>query len=215
MKNIRSAEAKPGFKKILLSCRQSVRDALDYVWVDTCCIDKSSSAELSEAINSMYRWYEYASICYAYLSDVGVTLDASMAGDSHHRLNGPFPDREDLRATSDELPKSETKPTVHLQSLIRGMDHSRWFSRGWTLQELLAPRRILFYSAAWDCIGSRMIFASPSVESPRSAPPIFWNLVRSEMRAWRAKCRGRLRDRQPGSKTGHTACSVSLASTWR
>jgi len=38
--------------------------------IDTCCIDKKSSAELSEAINSMYKWYEKSEKCYAYLEDV-------------------------------------------------------------------------------------------------------------------------------------------------
>ncbi|KAI0684581.1 heterokaryon incompatibility protein-domain-containing protein [Cerioporus squamosus] len=41
-----------------------------YAWVDTCCIDRTSSAELSEAINSMYEWYAQAAICYAFLEDV-------------------------------------------------------------------------------------------------------------------------------------------------
>jgi hypothetical protein len=40
------------------------------VWIDTCCIDKRSSAELSEAIDSMYRWYEAVKECYAYLCNV-------------------------------------------------------------------------------------------------------------------------------------------------
>jgi hypothetical protein len=59
-----------GWKKILGCCRESISGGLSYAWVDTCCIDKSSSAELSEAINSMYAWYRRADICYAYLSDV-------------------------------------------------------------------------------------------------------------------------------------------------
>ncbi|KAK7996661.1 cell cycle checkpoint protein RAD17 [Apiospora arundinis] len=61
---------RPGFAKIRCSCAQARRDGLRYVWVDTCCIDKSSSAELSEAINSMYQWYRRAKVCYAYLDDV-------------------------------------------------------------------------------------------------------------------------------------------------
>lgn len=44
---------------------------IEWVWIDTCCIDKRSGAELSESINSMYRWYAKAHICYAYLDDVG------------------------------------------------------------------------------------------------------------------------------------------------
>ena len=61
---------KLGFRKLEKCCAQAVKDLLNWVWIDTCCIDKSSSAELSEAINSMYSWYEKAEVCYAYLIDV-------------------------------------------------------------------------------------------------------------------------------------------------
>ncbi|KIM52916.1 hypothetical protein SCLCIDRAFT_478751 [Scleroderma citrinum Foug A] len=59
-----------GYRKILQSCEQARANGYEWLWVDTCCIDKRSSAELSEAINSMYRWYEKAKMCYAYLHDV-------------------------------------------------------------------------------------------------------------------------------------------------
>ena len=59
---------KEGYQKIMYCCRQAQRDGLKYCWVDTCSIDKSSSAELSEAINSMFRYYGDAKVCYAYLS---------------------------------------------------------------------------------------------------------------------------------------------------
>ncbi|KIK23723.1 hypothetical protein PISMIDRAFT_100002, partial [Pisolithus microcarpus 441] len=59
-----------GYQKIIESCRQAKQDGYKWLWVDTCCIDKRSSAELSEAINSMYRWYQNARLCYAYLNDV-------------------------------------------------------------------------------------------------------------------------------------------------
>jgi len=104
-----------------------------YLWIDTCCIDKSSSAELSEAINSMYRWYEESNVCYAYLEDVEEDYqDASedpvedTNNDSIKRLNG----------------KVEKK--------IR---KSRWFTRGWTLQELIAPSQISFFGKNWSCLG--------------------------------------------------------------
>lgn len=64
------ATTKAGYAKILGSCKQATLDGLKYIWIDTCCIDKSSSAELTEAINLMYRWYKNAHVCYAYLSDV-------------------------------------------------------------------------------------------------------------------------------------------------
>ncbi|KAH7309602.1 heterokaryon incompatibility protein-domain-containing protein, partial [Stachybotrys elegans] len=59
----------PSLQKIEQCCSRARTDGFDYVWIDTCCIDKSSSAELSEAINSMFRWYQHSSVCYAYLQD--------------------------------------------------------------------------------------------------------------------------------------------------
>ncbi|KAI1846421.1 hypothetical protein JX266_007626 [Neoarthrinium moseri] len=99
-----------GYEKIRLCCEQARHDQLKWVWVDTCCIDKTSTAELSESINSMFRWYQKAKVCYAYLKDV------------HH---------------------------------ISELARSRWFTRGWTLQELIAPRDLLFYSTDWTCLGSK------------------------------------------------------------
>ena len=108
-----------GYRKLENCCSQAVADGFEYVWIDTCCIDKTSSAELSEAINSMYRWYREAQVCYAYLSDVTVT----------------------------GYPSSYTKCV--------DFDQSRWFSRGWTLQELLAPSNVVFYDINWVEIGTR------------------------------------------------------------
>ncbi|KAM0142795.1 hypothetical protein ACHAO1_001033 [Botrytis cinerea] len=105
-----------GFAKIKGCCKQAGLDGWTYVWIDTCCIDKASSAELSEAINSMFQWYQKAEICYAYLSDVENRPDSS-------------------------------KP-VELES-------SDWFKRGWTLQELLAPKKLAFFDRNWDLIGSK------------------------------------------------------------
>src|SRR6201999_538027 len=64
-----------GFLKIEYACDQAIIDGLDYVWVDTCNIDKSSSAELSEAINSMFRYYQEAAVCYVYLYDLHQSKD--------------------------------------------------------------------------------------------------------------------------------------------
>ena len=100
-----------GFSKISRCCAQAVQAGFEWVWIDTCCIDKRSSAELSEAINSMYRWYWNAAICYVFFSDLA-------GGDSY------------------------------LQS-------SRWFNRGWTLQELLAPETIEFYNSDWRFLGTK------------------------------------------------------------
>jgi hypothetical protein len=65
-----TASTRAGYQKIVFTCKQARRDGLGYAWIDTCCIDKSSSSELSEAINSMFTWYKDAIVCYAYLSDV-------------------------------------------------------------------------------------------------------------------------------------------------
>jgi hypothetical protein len=71
------AKMKPGFAKINGCCRKARQDGIEYVWIDSCCIDKSSSAELSEAINIMYKWYRDSRVCYAYLEDV--TRDSCFA----------------------------------------------------------------------------------------------------------------------------------------
>jgi len=90
---------------------------LEWVWIDTCCIDKSSSAELSEAINSMFRYYQNAVKFYAYLADV--------------------PSNDNVRSADSAFV------------------YSRWFTRGWTLQELIASKRVFFYSQDWVQLGSR------------------------------------------------------------
>jgi Heterokaryon incompatibility protein (HET) len=72
---------KPGYQKVLRCCEEAARDGFSYTWVDTCCIDKTSSSELSEAINSMYRWYQQAGVCYVYLADVS-KIPAFQASDA-------------------------------------------------------------------------------------------------------------------------------------
>jgi hypothetical protein len=67
-----TGKSKAGYEKIRFCSQQTTNDSLQYFWVDTCCIDKSSSAELQEAINSMFRWYQNAAKCYVYLSDVSI-----------------------------------------------------------------------------------------------------------------------------------------------
>jgi hypothetical protein len=68
------AKEKKGFANIQACCKQALEEGIEYAWVDTCCIDKTSSTELSEAINSMFRWYAESAVCYAYLSDVYSSL---------------------------------------------------------------------------------------------------------------------------------------------
>jgi hypothetical protein len=118
---------KKGYSKIQGCCNQAVADGYEWVWIDSCCIDKSSSAELSEAINSMFRWYKGAQVCYAYLSDVKYLLD------------------EDWIPIMPGL-GLETQSTFY---------HSKWFRRGWTLQELLAPKQLVFYNKDWGHLGTK------------------------------------------------------------
>ncbi|KAH6892533.1 hypothetical protein B0T10DRAFT_438408 [Thelonectria olida] len=108
-----------GLSKMLKSTDLAARNGYRHIWIDTCCIDKTSSAELSEAINSMYRWYVEADICYAYLADV------ASAG------------------TEDPFARNST------------FRQSRWFNRGWTLQELIASRQVEFYAHDWSYLGSK------------------------------------------------------------
>jgi hypothetical protein len=102
-----------GFSKIQRCCQKAAEDGYAYCWLDVCCIDKKSSAELSEAINSMYKWYKNSNVCYAYLADL-------------------------------------TTPTVE------EFRNAKWFTRGWTLQELIAPRNLEFYAADWTEYGTKL-----------------------------------------------------------
>ncbi len=108
--------------KIREACAVARANGYRYIWIDSCCIDKTSSSELSEAINSMYEWYTYAHVCYAFLADVPATED-------HHGTDSRF-------------------------------RRSRWFTRGWTLQELIAPLHVVFLSEDWAVIGSKLSLAS-------------------------------------------------------
>ncbi|KAI0767521.1 heterokaryon incompatibility protein-domain-containing protein [Fomes fomentarius] len=103
-------------EKIRETCRVALQDGYQLVWIDSCCIDKTSSAELSEAINSMYEWYRRADICYVYLADV------------------------------DDVVSTGTSSQFRT---------SRWHRRGWTLQELIAPRHLVFLSSHWRPLGTK------------------------------------------------------------
>ena len=125
-----------GYARITSCCRLAASEGRDYAWIDTCCIDKKSSAELSEAINSMYQWYKDAEICYAYLSDVLIGSPEPQEADDVLRAATNFPNA---------LPK-------YLEDFMR---KARWFTRGWTLQELLAPSEVVFYDRNWLRIRTR------------------------------------------------------------
>ncbi|KAF5372196.1 hypothetical protein D9758_004918 [Tetrapyrgos nigripes] len=117
IQNLDVARSKAGWRKVFYACLRARRYRFDWIWIDSCCINKESSAELSEALNSMYQYYEDAAMCYVYLSDV--------SGEYHPR---------------------------NAKSNFRD---SRWFRRGWTLQELLAPEYVVFLDKGWERIGTR------------------------------------------------------------
>jgi hypothetical protein len=111
----KAASKRSGYSKILGLCKLARETDCEYFWIDTCCIGKSSSAELNESINSMFQWYKNAEACYVYLSDV--SIDGPQYADQWRS--------------------------------------SRWFTRGWTLQELLAPLTVRFYDCQWRYCGEK------------------------------------------------------------
>ncbi|KAK1727128.1 heterokaryon incompatibility protein-domain-containing protein [Colletotrichum acutatum] len=131
------SSVKAGWKKIRGACALALGDGFDWIWIDTCCIDKSSSSELSEAINSMFRWYREAEICYAYLEDVPPLRYASFIGFQDFAL---------------DLDSNHIMPIEKDQNTFLG---SRWFTRGWTLQELIAPQGVEFHATDWSFLGTR------------------------------------------------------------
>ncbi|RYO15465.1 hypothetical protein AA0111_g11677 [Alternaria arborescens] len=122
-------EKKSGDAKLDFCARQARKDGLQHFWIDTCCIDKSSSAELSESITSMFRWYKNSAQCYVYLADV--TTKKRKA--DHETHDHGMPD----------------------DTWVSAFRTSRWFTRGWTLQELLAPRVVLFFSRDEEPLGDK------------------------------------------------------------
>ncbi|KAH8803635.1 hypothetical protein F5884DRAFT_712496, partial [Xylogone sp. PMI_703] len=117
------AMKKKGFNKINMTCDIAKERGIPYAWIDTCYIDKTSGAALSDTINSMFRWYKDSSICLAYLSDVSIY-------DLERYENGE----------------------------MTAFPNSRWFTRGWTLQELIAPEIVYFYDMSWRFLGSKQTY---------------------------------------------------------
>ncbi|KIW05228.1 uncharacterized protein PV09_03766 [Verruconis gallopava] len=152
----RATKHKSGFKKIERCANEAKDHNLAWIWVDTCCIDKSSSAELSEAINSMYHYYRQASVCFAYLADVDLDSD---------RL------RPRLVSLSSGLQLSANAG----RQLIEKIRDSKWFTRGWTLQELIAPKNLFFYSSSWRFLGEKRIVARELAEITRIPPHVLKN----------------------------------------
>ncbi|KAM0326721.1 hypothetical protein ACHAQA_006594 [Verticillium albo-atrum] len=155
---------KRGLRKVLQTCERAKVDKFKYAWIDTCCIDKSSSAELSEAINSMFRWYEDSAACYIYLEDV--TLEA----------DGTF---------------------THF-------DSSNWFSRGWTLQELIAPHEAEFFDKNWNYLSNRSHLASRLAANTA----VDWRLLARSHETFDRSC-----DPLPGAQIIPDVCKVCHATS--
>jgi hypothetical protein len=85
------AKKKKGYSKIEKTCELALHDGYNYVWIDTSCIEKSSSAELSEAINSMFAWYKNSAQCFAYLADVDHDIAFAEITDPDPQYQGTFP----------------------------------------------------------------------------------------------------------------------------
>ncbi|PQE33503.1 hypothetical protein CJF32_00003387 [Rutstroemia sp. NJR-2017a WRK4] len=131
-----AGKSKSGYEKIEFCGEQAARDGLRYFWVDTCCIDKSDPAELSKAINSMFRWYRNAKKCYVYLTDVST------------------PDDDEYIHANQSM----------WEAAFRS---SRWFTRGWTLQELIAPAEVEFFSQERKLLGDKKSLEKPIYEITR------------------------------------------------
>ncbi|KAE8442492.1 hypothetical protein EG329_003273 [Mollisiaceae sp. DMI_Dod_QoI] len=109
-----STTRKRGYIKVRGMCEKARSLGFGYAWVDTCCIDRTSSTELNEAINSMFHWYRRADVCFVYLSNLS--------------------------------------PNSNIDNCL---PHCRWFTRGWCLQELIAPRVVKFFNNCWQHIGDK------------------------------------------------------------
>lgn len=133
---------KPGYEKILFCAEQAMKDGLHHFWIDTCCIDKANKAEYSHAISSMFRWYRNAARCYVYLSDVS-SISAISKETRKRKRDMPMQSSRSEPVRSG----SETPSPPQWEADLR---KSRWFTRGWTLQELLGPASIEFFSR--DCM---------------------------------------------------------------
>ncbi|THU87562.1 hypothetical protein K435DRAFT_681500, partial [Dendrothele bispora CBS 962.96] len=106
-----STRKKLGYRKIVQACKKAASEQLEYIWIDTCCIDRSNHNELTRNVKSMYSYYHNSEVCYVYLADIKVK--------------------------GSPIWKSE------------------WFQRGWTLQELVALRRLKFFGGDWGFLGNR------------------------------------------------------------
>ncbi|KAH7346350.1 heterokaryon incompatibility protein-domain-containing protein [Rhexocercosporidium sp. MPI-PUGE-AT-0058] len=134
----RKCVKRPGYLTIMKFISKAAEHDLKYAWADTCCINKESSAELSGAINSMFKYYRDAAECYVYLSDLPPSCPSSNSdGTKPSTIGGISIGAEDPR-----------------ESIFAD---SKWFTRRWMLQETIAPRTLQFFDSAWHLFGTKNV----------------------------------------------------------
>lgn len=154
--------------KVSKTCELAKSRNISLAWIDTICIDQNSSSDKSEAINAMYRYYQGAEVCFTYLSDVDGYGEA---------LKDPKPDQPD---------------TADMKALRERFSAARWFKRGWTLQELLAPPEILFFDKKWKLLGSRSELCNTIAKITRIDPQVLqdskqiWSHSIAQRMSWAA-----------------------------
>lgn len=124
------------FRKIVCACFQARKDCLQWLWVDTACIDNTSSVDVQEAVNSAYEWYQKSQICYVYLDD----LDGSCPPLSDPTIEGCGRHGEQNH---------------RIPFWAESMANCKWFTRGWTVPELIAPMRIKFFGKTWKLVATK------------------------------------------------------------
>ncbi|KAF6838836.1 ankyrin repeat-containing protein [Colletotrichum musicola] len=118
---------KEGHKKLVQACRLAREQGLEYLWCNTYCTDFIDPKEVGQSINSSFQLFRSSTICIAHLVDVD-TPSSNAIDSAGQVVTSGLPER---------------------------LWHSRWFTRSWTLQELITPPRLVFYSRDWKYIGER------------------------------------------------------------
>ena len=177
-----------GYQKVKRFSELAARAGSAWAWVDTCCIKKRSSAELSEAINSMFQWYHHSTLCYAYLADFNLELSWK----------------------DGKLPRSDKVWMKRVSKDVDSIDvgqfaASYYFTRGWTLQEMLAPCSLIFLDCKWRAIGDKMTLARPS-RRLLASKNFFGEVTATTLPPSQCGCLGLWKGERPASRIVHTAC---------
>ncbi|KAF7532351.1 hypothetical protein G7054_g8017 [Neopestalotiopsis clavispora] len=169
-----------GWAKLQRYCDRAARDGWEWAWMDTCCIDKTNPADTQEAINAMFRWYQDAGVCYAYLDDVDID-----------KVGHPVLADGDIDDIAGRENVANPRSSAH-KTLRPFIIEAKWFTRGWTLQELLAPPYLIFVDQAWRRIGNRETWAVEIEEASRIEARHLTNF----------------------SPTNFTSCSIAMRFSW-